>query len=533
MSRRAVLAGGAALGTWALAGGTPPTTAADPPFDGSDEAARLRAAYDVRVKAAALARDRVDGTQATNGDEDGVERWAAAYSKGLPHGRDGEVNPKAYPIYLRAVRSGRHQDFEAIPLGGFVKLANPQAAWAFDLVGPDATQPVLPPPPRFSSDEQAAELAELYWQALTRDIPFAEYDRNPVIAKACDDLSHMPAFKGPRRDGHVTPDVLFRGTTRGDLIGPYVSQFLLLDLPILPIRVEQRIRTAAPGVDYMTTYDEWLAIQDGKLAAVNTFDAQTRYLRNGRDLGEYVHRDFTYQGFLGACLLALRMGTQPDGANPYKHSRTQSGFTTFGQPYLIYLIAVVTQAALKACWYQKWRVHRRLRPEELAGRVDNHVRGVRQYPLHQSLLDSGALAAVRAASGSALLPQAYPEGCPTHPAYPAGHAVIAGACATVLKTMLDESHVIPEPMQPSADGLTLTPWKGADLTVGNELDKLACNIAMGRNIAGIHWRTDCAAGLALGEDVALAVLDEMRLTGNELYTGCSLRRFDGRTVRAG
>jgi hypothetical protein len=431
------------------------------------------------------------------------------------------------------VRSGRHKDFEAIPLGGFVKLANPQSAWAFDLVGPDATQPILPPPPRFASEEQAAELAELYWQALTRDVPFVEYDRDPTIAQACDDLSRMPGYAGPRRNDRVTPDVLFRGTTRGDLIGPYASQFLVLDLPMLPIRVEQRIRTAVPRVDYMTRWDEWLAIQDGKLPTVNTFEAKPLFIRNGRDLGEYVHRDFTYQGFLGACLLALRMGTQPDGANPYKHSRTQSGFTTFGQPYLIYLIAMVTQAALKACWHQKWRVHRRLRPEELAGRVDAHMRGVRQYPLHGSLLDGGALAAVRAGTGSALLPQAYPEGCPTHPAYPAGHAVIAGACATVLKTMLDESHVIPEPMVPTADGLSLTPWKGADLTIGNELDKLAWNIGMGRNTAGIHWRTDCAAGLALGEDVALAMLDEMRLTGNELYTGCSLRRFDGTTVRAG
>ncbi|HEY7724320.1 MAG TPA: hypothetical protein VH880_03245, partial [Anaeromyxobacteraceae bacterium] len=65
------------------------------------------------------------------------------------------------------------------------------------------------------------------------------------------------------------------------------------------------------------------------------------------------------------------------------------------------------------------------------------------------------------------------------------------------------------------------------------LDKLAGNVSYGRNFAGIHWRSDAAAGLALGEAVALAFLDEQALTGNELFTGFSLQRFDGRRVRAG
>jgi hypothetical protein len=39
-----------------------------------------------------------------------------------------------------------------------------------------------------------------------------------------------------------------------------------------------------------------------------------------------------------------------------------------------------------------------------------------------------------------------------------------------------------------------------------------------------------AAGLALGEQVAIAVLREMKLTGNELFSGFSLRRFDATRV---
>ncbi|HEV8581195.1 MAG TPA: hypothetical protein VGX68_19185 [Thermoanaerobaculia bacterium] len=85
----------------------------------------------------------------------------------------------------------------------------------------------------------------------------------------------------------------------------------------------------------------------------------------------------------------------------------------------------------------------------------------------------------------------------------------------------------------SPDGLSLQPWKGADLTVGGELDKLASNIALGRDFAGMHWRTDSVEGLKLGEEVAIRILEELSFTGNELFSGFSLRRFDGRRISVG
>src|SRR3712207_8375979 len=48
----------------------------------------------------------------------------------------------------------------------------------------------------------------------------------------------------------------------------------------------------------------------------------------------------------------------------------------------------------------------------------------------------------------------------------------------------------------------LVPYTGPPLTVGGELNKLAVNYVMGRNWAGIHWRSDGAASLALAEEVA-------------------------------
>ncbi len=481
------------------------------------------------MKAAGHARDLGVAAHPSNGDE-ALPGHLATFTKGLPHDEQGLVDPKAYAVLARALATGDPHAFESIPLGGFVKLANPQASWAYDLVGVDCCQLGMRPAPRFASAEQAGELVELYWHARLRDVPFADWDSAPLVAQACQDLLRLSDFRGPKKGGAVTPETLFRGTSGGALTGPYLSQFLLQELPLLPIEIEQRIRTAVPGKDYLTDYERWLAVENGAIAGVNEFDSKARHVRSGRDLGEYVHRDLTYQAYLGACLMALRQGAMPDGGNPYKHSRTQAPFATFGPPFFIYLLAVVTQVALKTTWYEKWRVHRRLRPEEMGGRVETHLLGKASYPLHDELLGSEALAETRRRQKTALLAQAFPEGCPTHPSFPAAHAVIAGACATVLKACLDEKHVIPEPVVASRDGLSLEPWKGAALTVGGELDKLAWNIAIGRNFAGVHWRSDGSEGLKLGEAVAIELLSEVTLTGNEMFEGFSLQRFDGRRV---
>jgi hypothetical protein len=134
--------------------------------------------------------------------------------------------------------------------------------------------------------------------------------------------------------------------------------------------------------------------------------------------------------------------------------------------------------------------------------------------------------------GSYLLPQAYPEGSPLHPAYGGGHAAVAGAYVTILKAWFDESFVIPDLVVPNSGGATLVAYTGPDagsLTVGGELNKVAANIAMGRNFAGIHWRTDYSELLTLGEEVALGILDEQQATYNE-GGSFTLTKFDGTTV---
>lgn len=55
----------------------------------------------------------------------------------------------------------------------------------------------------------------------------------------------------------------------------------------------------------------------------------------------------------------------------------------------------VATRALKAVWFEKWFVHRRLRPEEFGGLVHNHLTGAALYPLHPEILGSPVLGRIR------------------------------------------------------------------------------------------------------------------------------------------
>lgn len=65
-------------------------------------------------------------------------------------------------------------------------------------------------------------------------------------------------------------------------------------------------------------------------------------------------------------------------------------------------------------------------------------------------------------------------------------------------------------------------------TIGDEIDKLAFNVAMGRNWAGIHYRSDADAGIRLGEDVAISILQDVAGTYTEDFKGFVFKRFSGR-----
>ena len=479
-----------------------------------------------------------------NGDEDRYPMRWGNYSKGLPHDAYGQVVPASYRSLIKALSTGKPADFEKIAMGGPRPLTDPQAALGFSLEGPDSHALYMPPAPALADAETAGEMVELYWMGLTRDIPYTQFDADPTIAAACADLNKLSVLRSPKASGKVTPSTVFRGNLGGDLNGPLISQFLWQDMPYGALHIPQFVGCAVPGKQYLTTFDNWLAVQNGTFTGHTDLLAQPRYICTMRDMCQWVHVDALYEAYLNACLIVLGGGYPLDPGNPYVKSKTQTGFGTFGGPHILSLVTGVATLALKAVWYQKWAVHRRLRPEAYGGLV--HLKATKtlpDLPLHPDVLNSDVIASGKvwdankannknfgtSTEGSHLLPMAFSEGSPTHPAYGSGHATVAGACVTILKAWFDETAPIKNPVYASSDGSELLPYTGPTLTLGGELNKVASNVGVGRDMAGVHWRTDYYYALLLGEALAIRLLQEEKTTYNE-PSSLSLTKFDGTKI---
>ena len=195
-------------------------------------------------------------------------------------------------------------------------------------------------------------------------------------------------------------------------------------------------------------------------------------------------------------------GTPLNPTNPYLKLKTSTGAAgSFAAGYVQGLLPLAVSRAIRAAYWQKWFVHRTLRPEAYGGLVHQRLSAGVDYPLHPDVLQSDAVARNLRKFGSHLISSAYPEGAPLHGSYPGGASVSAAVQATLLKAFFDENATIANPVQPDpADPTRLIPYSGPALTIGGELNKLATNLGVGRNWAGIHWRSDAAASLPLGEE---------------------------------
>jgi hypothetical protein len=290
-----------------------------------------------------------------------------------------------------------------------------------------------------------------------------------------------------------------------------------------------------------------------------------RLIRNLRDLANYVHLCDVTTPYVNAAFIMINeniaqanqarlAGVEPappfpfNAGNPYlpaaspdfPSSRTQVGFATFDLSHFLSVLDSVAWKGHKAEWFQKWFVHRRMRPEELGGRIHFQLtdrprptgpREANPYPaIHDSeillaLQDKAGLGAYfgpTSPRGTFLLPQVFPEGSPVHPAYGQGHAVVAGAGVTLLKAYFHDRAPMTDPGNLSGDPSRRPPALISDdtgdnliaadssqqvtLTVGGELNKLAANVSLGRDAAGVHYRTDYLAGVLLGEATAIGVL---------------------------
>lgn len=319
-----------------------------------------------------------------------------------------------------------------------------------------------------------------------------------------------------------------------------------------------------------------------------------RFITTPRDLATYVHHDQLYEAYLNACLILLEMGAPSDPACDHLSGvgaasrdiatrRHAGGFALYGGPHILTLVTEVATRALKAVRFQKFNNHIRLRPEALAERIELARRyqsapstlpaGLRRYlPVYLSELEGNkggtaesTLDKIKALNNAAggdtdgyFLPMAFPEGSPMHPAYGAGHATVAGACVTILKAFFDTSAVLAQyeddgnktkiafrrlaagdksvvfrAPATTASELDMSLDEEPFLTLEGELNKLAANISIGRNMAGVHYFSDYYDSLRMGEAIALGMLEEQALTYPTDPFVLSVPTFDGDIRRIG
>ncbi|QYE32972.1 vanadium-dependent haloperoxidase (plasmid) [Polymorphobacter sp. PAMC 29334] len=348
---------------------------------------------------------------------------------------------------------------------------------------------------------------------------------------------------------------LFRCGLKDEDQGPIVSQFFLHDIAYGAQLIEQKVRPYAAGQNFLTDYDSWIRAQNTGYDAVyhgyskdNDFVSAPpvgipsleqpggpRRIATMRDIARFVNKDALHQAYFNATLLCLNWGVPFDPGSPYGGYKRQVPFGTFGGPDLLTRVSEVAGRALAVVWRQKWEIHRRLRPEAYGGLMQmqhfGHDAGdgqgavKRAYGLPDMVFDSEASQIARQTGNKNLfLPIAFTAGSPPHPAYGAGLATVAGACITVLKAWLDDSMTMaalfakgakhpvtdaPVVISETNAAGELIPYGGPGvtaMTVGGELNKLACNVAMGRSMGGVHWRSDNTRSLRLGEQIAAELL---------------------------
>lgn len=484
-------------------------------------------------------------------------------------------------------------------------LTNPQAGLALDRLTHPPTNYRMPPAPRVTSNTTAAEMVELYWMALLRDSDLCKLDKGWSVAtdeinksfelaiasggsdpdKVCDlgavlagDGSEDRFIPGVDVPGSAvafkpfTADTLFRLGLPGDDVGPMVSQFFLRPIAYGTQTIDARERPYKAGLDYLTDFNDWLQAQDSGLDAAGQsyskanedgavrFEDFERYFATMRDLARFVNKDALHQAYFNAALILLNGGARWPIGNPYhdfgngivqgRLPEREAGFGVLGGPHVLALVSEVATRALKVVWNQKWQVNLRLRPEAYGGLV--HVQNIgvdgttRGYGLPDWLPGTQVAQSLKAKYGTHLLPMAFTPGSPTHPAYGAGHATVAGACVTVLKAFfltfvtdaagndrLIRFCTLRERSEPYDPNMPITsycagvsdsgaesclnvkkydnrkklpPKVAASLTIEGELNKLAQNVAMGRTMGGVHWRTDNTRSLILGEALAAEIL---------------------------
>lgn len=545
-------------------------------------------------------------------------RGLGSFHKTLPHNKYGEVDLAAFKT-LVAATEGDGSGFATVPSGAVnvAPLTNPQGGLAHDQLTHHPASYSMPPAPTVLSRTTAAEMTELYWMALLRDLPFDQFGTSSDLLTAATEIDKrfQEAVADVSDAGHLSTGVdvpgaagklakitrrnIFRMGLPGEELGPPVSQFFLRGIQFGTQTIDQRQSPYKKALNFLTTVPDWLHAQrtgtdsDGQAYSKANeksdafFEPKPRYISTMRDLARFVNKDALHQAYFNAALLMLTGGAKWTPGNPYSDfgpvplKDREAGFGVLGGPHILALVSEVATRGLKIVWNQKWQVHLRLRPEAYGGLV--HMQqigaggpgGKRPYGLPAWVAQTEAAKRIRVQKDKTLLlPMAFTPGSPTHPAYGAGHATVAGICVTVLKAYFQTFKTGPDGVDvpisfdslrerdvPYGSGQTISsyvtgvvakpdgdegvrtplpPTEAKQLTLEGELNKLASNVAMGRCMGGVHWRTDNTRSLVLGEAIAAEILADITTDANERPSfefRTFTRRADGKpkkvTVREG
>lgn len=428
-----------------------------------------------------------------NDDVVNISKNAGCFSKSLNHDDKGKADKEDIRNMLLGIRKCKCY-FNKIKYPGELRLLNPSCIYSWELLGPLKSSTDIPPPPSITSSEAAGEMVELYEMVLLRDVDFNDYTRNKDVAQAIKELNALSNFVG----GKVNIKNLFRGNMKGDLIGPYISQFLWLPFNHGICEIDQKYKYNKPGKDYMINRKDFLSVQNGIVNETLKSKTKNGYMTTLRDLSSYTHLNDSLQTTLHVSLILNKLKCPT--VVP-ENRINEKLFVDLENLDLQGLICEAIRVATLCCWYHKWNTLK-IRPEEFSLLVDQ-----KKSYIHQDLLSSNVLKRIYDKYNNHLLPQCYPEGAQCSPSYPSSHAVFMGVGTTLLKAWYDENFMF-DGFVPSSDASELIPL-GTKLRVRDELDKLASNISMGCCAAGVNYRSDNLTGLELGETIAIKMLEEI------------------------
>ena len=432
-----------------------------------------------------------------------------AYSKGLRHDSDGQSLLEDLQQLQKVVQAHDLEALQKVRLAGPRRLLGVSAGWEYT----DLPQVQM----AFQSPKMVSFMVELYFMALARDIPFRDYASSTLLKDLCRSLNTLTVH--PQYRGEITSANIFRGPFGADQQGLYISQYLYQEVHGVP----QKYYSTLESYEFLTTWHEALEIQNGSIPTHSAlYREYPRYLLTGRDLA-CAHRKDPFQPFLNALHI---LEAQKVPLN-FPESAVEEFYTSLGPVDIETTLRRIGHQALQAAWHMKWQ-NLVARPEVFGMLIERAQYSKRNpWAIPETLLTQPILEACRHRFGTYLLPQVYPEGSPMCPSIPAEDAVVAGACATVLKFFFDlrgEMAVY----QPNAEGSGLTRSAGWS-TYAQELEKLVSNVAWAKSWAGCQYWIDNILGIKLGEKMALAALQE-QINAYPQTLCVTVRKFTGKSV---